>query len=65
MKKIIIHESFKQDWINVLTHIANLFFEDCKLYEIIEDPDLSVRFQYKMENNVYYTASKLEVGWTC
>lgn len=61
MKKIIIHESFKKDWIYVLTHIANLFFEDCKLYEIIEDPDLSVRFQYKMENNVYYTASKLEV----
>ena len=37
--------------LSVLTHIANLFFEDCKLYEIIEDPDLSVRFQYKMENN--------------
>lgn len=61
MKKILVHERFKQDWIQVLTHIANLFFEDSKLYESIEDPDLSVHFQYKQENNCYSTACQLEV----
>ena len=47
MKKIQVHERFKEDWVQVLTHIANLFFEDSKLYETVEDPDLSVHFQYK------------------
>lgn len=60
MKKILVHERFKEDWIRVLTHIANLFFEDSKLYDMVENPDLSVRFQYKRENNRYITAAKLE-----
>ena len=59
MKTIQVNEQLKQDWIQVLTHIANLFFEDCKLYETVEDPDLSVRFQYKMGNNTYETACEL------
>lgn len=61
MKKIQVHERFKEDWVQVLTHIANLFFEDSKLYETVEDPDLSVHFQYKKENNTYTTACQLEV----
>ncbi|MED3661074.1 coproporphyrinogen III oxidase [Ureibacillus terrenus] len=66
MKKILVHERFKEDWIRVLTHIANLFFEDSKLYEAIENPDLSIRFQYKKENNRYSAASELEAdGKTC
>lgn len=60
MKKIQVHERFPEDWIQVLTHIANLFFEDSKLYETVDDPDLSVHFQYKIENNRYSTACQLE-----
>lgn len=61
MKRIQINERFKEDWIQVLTHIANLFFEDCKLYETVEDPDLSVRFQYTMSNHTFETACELNV----
>ncbi len=46
MKMIHIDQKYPEDWIRVLNHIANLFFEDSKLRVEPEEADMSVSFTY-------------------
>jgi len=46
MKIIHIDQNYPEDWIRVLNHIANLFFEDSKLKVKSEGADMSVSFEH-------------------
>ncbi|WP_374965288.1 coproporphyrinogen III oxidase [Lysinibacillus sp. RS5] len=48
MKIIHIDQKYPEDWIRVLNHIANLFFEDSKLKVEHEGTDMSVSFEYNV-----------------
>ncbi len=62
MKLIKINEQFKEDWIRVLNHIANLFFEDSKIGTTFEEADMSIHFDYSIDPNyTVHTASELIV----
>ncbi|MED4886872.1 coproporphyrinogen III oxidase [Lysinibacillus sp. FSL R7-0073] len=51
MKMIHIDQKYPEDWIRVLNHIANLFFEDSKLRVEPEEADMSVSFTYDVGEN--------------
>jgi len=63
MKTIQINEQFKEDWVRVLNHIANLFFEDSKISTSAEnDADMSIQFQYSIADDFsIHTSSVLLV----
>ncbi|MFJ5791151.1 coproporphyrinogen III oxidase [Lysinibacillus sp. NPDC093197] len=62
MKIIQIDQKYPEDWIRVLNHIANLFFEDSKLSTTAQEADMSVAFSYRVEENFsIYTRAVLEV----
>ncbi|WP_318616710.1 coproporphyrinogen III oxidase [Sporosarcina sp. YIM B06819] len=53
MQKIVIKQSFEQDWIRMFTHLANLFFEQSKIIDEDEDEAISVVFSLeKNEDNM-------------
>ncbi|WP_010307067.1 coproporphyrinogen III oxidase [Kurthia senegalensis] len=49
MKIISLNEQYPQDWIRVITHIANLFFENSKVAKKEKEVDLDVRFTYETD----------------
>lgn len=62
MKIIQIDQKYPEDWIRVLNHIANLFFEDSKLSTTALQADMSVAFTYRDDANFsIYTSAVLEV----
>ncbi|MFJ7407424.1 MULTISPECIES: coproporphyrinogen III oxidase [unclassified Lysinibacillus] len=62
MKIIQIDQKYPEDWIRVLNHIANLFFEDSKLSTTAQEADMSVAFNYRVDENFsIYTRAVLEV----
>ncbi|MGE7843206.1 coproporphyrinogen III oxidase [Lysinibacillus sp. NPDC093712] len=62
MKIIQIDQKYPEDWIRVLNHIANLFFEDSKLSTTAQGADMSVAFSYRVEENFsIYSRAVLEV----
>ncbi|MGN4127354.1 coproporphyrinogen III oxidase [Lysinibacillus sphaericus] len=62
MKIIHIDQKYPEDWIRVLNHIANLFFEDSKLKVEAHGADMAVTFTYHVEADFsVYTNAVLEV----
>nr|WP_106780995.1 coproporphyrinogen III oxidase [Lysinibacillus timonensis] len=62
MKTIQVNEQFKDDWNRVLTHIANLFYEDSKICIQSDEADMLIDFNYSIEEDYsIHTASKLIV----
>ncbi len=62
MKIIQIDRKYPEDWIRVLNHIANLFFEDSKLSTTAQEADMSVAFSYRVDEHFsIYTSAVLEV----
>ncbi|QDQ00136.1 coproporphyrinogen III oxidase [Lysinibacillus fusiformis] len=62
MKIIHIDQKYPEDWIRVLNHIANLFFEDSKLKVEADEADMAVSFKYRVETDFsVYTNAVLEV----
>ncbi|OEB99890.1 coproporphyrinogen III oxidase [Lysinibacillus sphaericus] len=62
MKIIQIDQKYPEDWIRVLNHIANLFFEDSKLSTNAQEAEMSVAFSYRVDANfTVYTSAVLEV----
>ncbi|AVK86116.1 coproporphyrinogen III oxidase [Lysinibacillus sp. B2A1] len=62
MKIIHIDQNYPEDWIRVLNHIANLFFEDSKLKVKSEGADISICFEYHVaEDFSLSTKAVLEV----
>lgn len=51
MKKIAVHKQYKEDWNRVFNHIANLFFEDSQIVVATEDADMSIFFNYTIDNH--------------
>ncbi|GEK31570.1 oxygen-independent coproporphyrinogen-III oxidase-like protein HemZ [Kurthia zopfii] len=49
MKLIGLDRQYPQDWIRVITHICNLFFEDSKVARKTMVADLDVTFTYEVE----------------
>ncbi|WP_342506229.1 coproporphyrinogen III oxidase [Sporosarcina sp. FSL K6-2383] len=49
MQKIIIKQSFEQDWIRMFTHLANLFFEQSKIID--EDEAEAIAVVFSLEKN--------------
>lgn len=43
-QKIKINGEFKQDWIRMFAHFANLFFEQCEIIHEDEQDAISNRF---------------------
>jgi len=62
MKIIHIDQNYPEDWIRVLNHIANLFFEDSKLKAKSDGADMSVSFEHHVaEDCSISTKAVLEV----
>lgn len=62
MKIIHIDQNYPEDWIRVLNHIANLFFEDSKLKVKSEGADMSICFEHHVaEDFSLSTKAVLEV----
>lgn len=62
MKIIHIDQNYPEDWIRVLNHIANLFFEDSKLKVKSEGSDISICFEHHVaEDFSLSTKAVLEV----
>ena len=62
MKIIHIDQNYPEDWIRVLNHIANLFFEDSKLKVKSEGADMSVSFEHHVtEDFSLSTKAVLEI----
>ncbi len=62
MKIIHIDQNYPEDWIRVLNHIANLFFEDSKLKVKSEGADISICFEHHVaEDFSLSTKAVLEV----
>ena len=49
MKVIQIDRKYPEDWIRVLNHMANLFFEDSKLKVETTEADMTVAFNYRVD----------------
>lgn len=62
MKIIQINQKYPEDWIRVLNHIANLFFEDSKLKVDTTEADMKASFQYRVDADFsVHTSAVLEV----
>jgi len=62
MKIIHIDQNYPEDWIRVLNHIANLFFEDSKLKAKSDGADMSIFFEHHVaEDCSLTTKAVLEV----
>jgi len=62
MKIIHIDQNYPEDWIRVLNHIANLFFEDSKLKAKSDGADMSISFEHHVaEDCSISTKAVLEV----
>lgn len=65
MKIIKIDEKYPEDWIRVLNHIANLFFEDSKLKVDTTEADMAVAFSYHVDADFsVHTSALLDVDGT-
>lgn len=63
MKVIQIDRKYPEDWIRVLNHMANLFFEDSKLKVETMEADMTVAFNYRIDADFsVHTDAVLEVG---
>ncbi|MFJ7952234.1 coproporphyrinogen III oxidase [Lysinibacillus sp. NPDC096418] len=62
MRIIQINQKYPEDWIRVLNHIANLFFEDSKLKVDTTEADMKVSFQYRVDADFsVHTSAVLEM----
>lgn len=62
MRIIQINQKYPEDWIRVLNHIANLFFEDSKLKVDTTEADMKASFQYRVDADFsVHTSAVLEV----
>ncbi|MFJ7738592.1 coproporphyrinogen III oxidase [Lysinibacillus sp. NPDC097287] len=65
MKTIQINQKYPEDWIRVLNHIANLFFEDSKLKVDTIEADMKATFHYRVDADFsVHTGAVLEVEGT-
>ena len=63
MKIIQLKQSYREDWVRVFNHIANLFYEDSKLQLAAEGAEMSVDMNYEVDqNNTVHTSATLVVG---
>lgn len=62
MKFIELKQSYREDWVRVLTHIANLFFEDSKLQQKEDGAEMTIDMQHGLEADfTVHTSAQLEV----
>ena len=62
MKIIQLKQSYREDWVRVLTHIANLFYEDSKLQIAAEGAEMSVDMHYEvLADHTIHTSALLNV----
>lgn len=62
MKFIELKQSYREDWVRVLTHIANLFFEDSKLQQKEDGAEMTIDMQHGVEADfTVHTSAQLEV----
>lgn len=59
MKIIHIDQKYPEDWIRVLNHIANLFFEDSKLKVEPEDAEMVRSFSYEVGDDFSITTKAI------
>ena len=65
MKIIKLNKKYPEDWIRVLNHIANLFFEDSKLKVDTTEADMEVAFAYHVDPDFsVHTSAILDVDGT-
>ena len=51
MQTITLHGDFKEDWMRMFIHLANLFFEETKISKTDEKGNLDIRFQEKRDED--------------
>jgi len=62
MKIIQLKQAYREDWVRVLNHIANLFFEDSKLQYEAEGAEMVVDMHYEVTSDfAIRTSAVLEV----
>lgn len=61
MKLIALDQTYPQDWIRVITHICNLFFEDSKVTTKNESADVHVSFMYDISEDFTVSATSILV----
>ena len=47
MQKIIIEDTFAEDWVRMFAHLGNLFFEQCEIITQDETDAMKVEFSLK------------------
>lgn len=51
MQQLYVNQPFPQDWIRLLTHLANLFFEQSKIVsELVDDDTIAVHFEEDVDS---------------
>lgn len=61
MQTIALHGDFKEDWVRMFIHLANLFFEETKIIKGSESAELTVRFQEQHEEDILTVKAELGV----
>ncbi|GKV57086.1 coproporphyrinogen III oxidase [Sporosarcina sp. NCCP-2222] len=61
MQKIILQQSFPQDWIRMFTHLANLFFEEAKIE--IEGTDDVILVEFTVEQAAGIWSGESTLKW--
>ncbi|MGG0643400.1 coproporphyrinogen III oxidase [Sporosarcina gallistercoris] len=61
MKTIALQGDFKEDWVRMFIHLANLFFEETKIVKKEETGELELRFQERQDGNRLLVTAELTV----
>lgn len=61
MKIIQVDKKYKEDFLRVFNHLANLFFEDSKIKVEVDNPDMFVTFTEQHDGVNFATTATLQV----
>ncbi|MFS0577240.1 coproporphyrinogen III oxidase [Sporosarcina sp. 179-K 3D1 HS] len=61
MQKIMLTETFPQDWVRMFIHLANLFFEQSTIIEEESEEAIRVAFSLDLQDGVY--VGKAHLSW--
>lgn len=61
MQTIALHGDFKEDWVRMFIHLANLFFEETKISKKEATGELDLRFQERVEGDKLVVTAELTV----